>query len=87
MSEQSVSSTERHEIVARATVCHYFQTTDPEEVPQDNQAFPLSDYGENVSVQHTGYECSCGESFIFGRTAAEHLRSVDTDTDRGASDE
>lgn len=82
-----MSDTDRHEIVARATAHHYHQTTDPDEVPRDDQKRPLSDYGTNVTVAHTGYECTCGDFFIFGHTAAEHLRSVGTGNEQSETAE
>lgn len=75
LSSEDELSEVKHEISARATVYHYSQYDDPDAIPQRDAGHRLSDY-EQWNIAHVGYECACGERFIFPRTAAEHLRSA-----------
>lgn len=77
MSESETGGRIHHEISARATVYHYAQYDNPDDIPSDGRAAGLIEFDRTV-IAHIGYECTCGERFIFGRTAAEHLHDVNT---------
>lgn len=81
MSDTNSSDTDHHEISARATAHHYSQYDDPDQIPDDGKASGLIEF-DQLHIAHVGYECTCGKRFNFGRTASEHLRSVDTETEK-----
>ena len=76
---ESSSGTERHVISARVRAHHYTDFEDPEDIPGGSDERELVSL-TNFNIVNVGFECTCGERFLFGRTAREHLREVQTET-------